>query len=73
MTKALIKPELRFKLDLIAAKYNVPNRGMTIGQIVAGVINAANDLTTDEKHVIDEICKSFGASLKDVVRKKVGG
>lgn len=72
MTKSLIKPELRFKLDAIAAKYNVPNKGLTIGQAVAGILKAANDLAADEKKVLGEICSCFGASLKDFEKQKKG-
>lgn len=66
MTKPLIKPELRFKLDIIATKYGIPNRGMTIGQIVVGIMKATNDLTTDERVTLEKICKTFGTNLKDL-------
>lgn len=70
MTKPLIEPKLRFKLDMIAAKHNVSSHGLTIGQVVAGIMKAANDLTTEEKRVLDEVCKSFEASLADYEEKK---
>lgn len=72
MTKPLVRPELRFKMDMIASKYNVPNRGMTIGQVVAGILESTNDLTQDEKTVLNQICKAFGSSLKEYERIKEG-
>lgn len=60
------RPKTRFKLDMIAAKYDVPNLGMTMGQIVVGIMEATNELTQDEKSTLNQICHNFGASLKDL-------
>jgi len=70
MTRQLLKPELRFKLDVIAAKYNVPSSGRTIGQVVTRIVKEANDLTSSEKSTLEQICKVFGTSLKDLERGK---
>lgn len=66
MTKQMIKPELRFKLDVIAAKYGAPNRGMTVGQVVTGVIKSTNDLTQEERSTLEQICKVFGTTLREL-------
>lgn len=68
MTKPLIKPELRFKLDVIAAKYGTPNRGMTVGQVVTGIIKSTNDLTQEEKITLEQICKVFKITLRELER-----
>ena len=51
---------------MIASKYDAPNRGMTVGQIVSAIIKTTNDLTPDEKNILDRICKKFGTTFRDM-------
>lgn len=63
MTRSLVKQELRFKLELIAARYGVETVGFSTAKVIFNILK--KNPTAEERKTLDDVAKCFGSSLKD--------
>lgn len=62
-----LPPDLRFKLDLMAAKYEIETRGLYVSAIVMKMLKVK--LSRDDKKILEAILEFFGMSFKEVKGK----
>ena len=67
MTKPQLDPSLRFKLELIAARYGIETLGYGTAKIVFNILK--KNPTAEERKTLDDVAQCFGCSIKDFVVK----
>lgn len=69
MSKKL-PPELRFKLDMMAYKYEVETRGLHVSNIVIKLVNL--DLSPHDRGILEDVAEFFESSLEKVREAALG-